>query len=132
MSENLLTMARLYRERAYAPYSGFKVGAAVLGGSGAVYGGCNVENASYPATRCAEQTAIQKAVSEGEREIVAVAVIAEGAEVCLPCGVCRQVLSEFGPDMWVLMGNMTGRVEEVRLSDLLPRPFATGRNRCSL
>lgn len=123
--DRLLETAMLYRQRAYAPYSGFQVGAAVLGESGAIYGGCNIENASYPATRCAEQTAVQKAVSEGERKLVAVAVVAEGAGVCLPCGVCRQVLSEFGPDLWVVMGNLTNQVEVVRLSDLLPRPFAS-------
>lgn len=122
---DLLLAAKQYRLHAYAPYSGFQVGAAVLGASGRVYGGCNVENAAYPATRCAEQTAVQKAISEGERTFLAVATMADGAEVCIPCGVCRQVLSEFVLDMWVVMGNVEGKQETVRLSDLLPRPFNT-------
>lgn len=119
----LVRQARSYRLRAYAPYSGFLVGAALLTASGSVYGGCNVENASHPAGRCAEQTALQKAVSEGERDFIAIATVAEGPDVCLPCGVCRQVLSEFAADLWVVMANLAGRVEVVRLSDLLPRPF---------
>jgi cytidine deaminase len=119
----LLETAKVYRLRAYAPYSGFKVGAAVLTASGRLYGGCNVENASHPAGRCAEQTAVQKAVSEGETELLAVAALADGTGVCLPCGVCRQVLGEFNPDMWVVMANLSGAVEVVRLSELMPRPF---------
>lgn len=119
----LLETAREYRLRAYAPYSGFQVGAALLTRSGAVYGGCNVENASHPAGRCAEQTAVQKAVSEGEREFLAIATLAAGHDVCVPCGVCRQVLSEFGPDLWVVMANVAGAVEVVRLSELMPRAF---------
>lgn len=119
----MLAAAKAYRERAYAPYSGFRVGAAVLGASGRIYGGCNVENASYPASRCAEQTAAQKAVSEGERELLAVAVVGDSESVCLPCGVCRQLLGEFGPDMWVIMANLRGAVEVVTLPELFPRPF---------
>lgn len=91
--------------------------------SGLIYGGCNVENASHPAGRCAEQTAVQKAVSEGERHFTAIAVVADSPDVCLPCGVCRQVLTEFVSDMWVIMANIQGDVEVVTLSDLLPRPF---------
>lgn len=125
--DELLRVAHDYRARAYAPYSGFRVGAAVLGASGRIYGGCNVENAAYPASRCAEQTAVQRAVSEGEREILAVAVVAEGEGVCVPCGVCRQVLSEFGPEMYVIMANVGGARETVRLSDLLPRAFRLQR-----
>lgn len=121
--QRLLETAKAYRDRAYAPYSGFAVGAALLGASGKVYGGCNVENASYPATRCAEQTAVQKAVSEGERQFAAIAVIADGEDVPAPCGVCRQVLSEFGSSVWVIMGNLRGKVETARLDALLPRAF---------
>lgn len=121
--ETMLDKARTYRLRAYAPYSGFQVGAALLTRSGTLYGGCNVENSSHPAGRCAEQTAVQKAVSEGEQEFVAIATVAEGPDVCLPCGVCRQVLSEFAPDLWIVMSNMAGDVEVVPLSELMPRPF---------
>lgn len=121
--EQLIEQAKLYRTRAYAPYSGFAVGAALLTAGGEVYGGCNVENASHPAGRCAEQTAVQKAVSEGARDFIAIATIADGPEVCVPCGVCRQVLSEFAADMWVIIANTDGKREVVRLQELLPRPF---------
>ena len=88
--EELIATAKEYRERAYVPYSNFKVGAAVLAKSGKIYGGCNIENASYPVTNCAERTAIFKAVSEGERELEAIAVIADTEGPCSPCGACRQ------------------------------------------
>ena len=91
--EELIEVAKEYRENAYVPYSKFKVGAAVLTKSGKVYGGCNIENASYPVTNCAERTAIFKAVSEGEKELVAIAVVADTEDPCSPCGACRQVMA---------------------------------------
>ena len=95
----LIALAAQARKMAYAPYSGFRVGAALLGKSGKVYTGCNVENAAYTPTNCAERTAVFKAVSEGEREFSAIAIVGgkgdEVADFCAPCGVCRQVLAEF-------------------------------------
>ena len=120
----LIEMAREARERAYTPYSHFPVGAALLGRSGRVYTGCNVENASYPLTICAEQTAITKAVSEGEREFEALAVItATGAT---PCGACRQILREFGgPDgsLRVIVADTDGHARAFTIADLLPAGF---------
>ena len=107
---------RYAREQAYAPYSRFQVGAALLGRSGTVYTGCNVENASFPAGTCAERCAVGKAVSEGEKEFVAIAVIGDSEEPCAPCGICRQVLVEFNPDMKVIMTTCTA-------SQLLPGAF---------
>jgi cytidine deaminase len=120
-SQALIKQATEARERAYAPYSGYPVGAAVLTGSGRIFSGCNVENASSGLTVCAERTAIQKAVSEGEQVIAALAVVTEdGAS---PCGACRQVLLEFGKDAVILLADGTGKFQEASLPELLPRPF---------
>lgn len=118
--ERLIQLAREVRHQAYAPYSNFRVGAALLGASGRVYTGCNVENISYGLTVCAERVALFKAVSEGEREFRAIAVVTDNA--ASPCGACRQVLSEFGRDMEVIIAQ-DGRegYEILSLSDLLPR-----------
>lgn len=118
----LIDTAREYMERAYCPYSGFRVGAAVLTGRGNIYGGCNIENASYPLTNCAERAAIFKAVSEGEREFEAIAVIADTEGPCSPCGACRQVMAEFGIPR-IIMANLAGRVKIVSLQELLPFAF---------
>jgi cytidine deaminase len=118
----LLRLAREVREHAYAPYSKFKVGAAVLGASGRVYVGCNVENSSYGLTICAERNAIGNAVANGEERIVACA-IAAGKRPCPPCGMCRQVLAEFGgPDMPVAMTGGRERVVHT-VAELLPHAF---------
>ncbi len=106
----LIALAAEARKMAYAPYSGFRVGAALLGKSGKVYTGCNVENAAYTPTNCAERTAVFKAVSEGEREFSAIAIVGgkgdEAADFCAPCGVCRQVLAEFcDKDFPIVLGN---------------------------
>lgn len=119
----LVLAAREASARSYSPYSGFSVGAAVLTAKGNVYGGTNIENASYGATVCAERVAILKAVSEGERKIVAIAVHADAAEVAVPCGMCLQVLSEFAEgDIPVILSGKGG-TRPYRLSDLLPHPF---------
>ena len=119
--KELVDLAVQARERAYAPYSQYAVGAAMLGKSGRVYTGCNVEDAVYSLTVCAERTALFKAVSEGEREFVAIAVVtANGGS---PCGSCRQVLAEFGLDVRVLIATPDGVVTETRVADLLPRAF---------
>ena len=124
---SLLASAVAAREFSYSPYSGYRVGAALLGKSGKVYGGCNVENAGYTPTNCAERTAIFKAVSEGEREFSAIAVIGGSGETvdpaCAPCGVCRQVLAEFcSPDLPVILGS-PAHWRVVTLGELLPLAF---------
>ncbi len=118
----LVRQALAARERAYAPYSGYAVGAAVLAGSGRIYTGCNVENAVYPLTTCAERTAVVKAVSEGERELVALAVAtANGGP---PCGSCRQTLREFAEELVVLIADASGAWRETTLGALLPESFS--------
>jgi cytidine deaminase len=121
--KNLIACAKEAREHAYAPYSRFQVGAALLGRSGRVYTGCNVENASYPAGTCAERCAVGKAVSEGEREFEAIAVIGDSEGPCTPCGICRQVLYEFSPAMRVIMVNLEGDTLISSASELLPGAF---------
>ena len=107
----------------YAPYSGFKVGAALLCKDGSVYGGCNVEGSSHGNTICAERTALVKAVSEGKKEFEAIAVSASSDDFCTPCGICRQMLADFGLDLIVLCCNQKGEFIEKRLYDLLPMAF---------
>ena len=119
----LIHKAIAAREFAYAPYSNFCVGAALLTKSGKIYTGCNVENAGYSATNCAERTAFFKAVSEGERDIEALAVVADTDGPCAPCGMCRQAISEFRIPR-ILMGNLRGDVREVTLAELLPFAFS--------
>lgn len=121
-NEELIEIARRYREHSYSPYSCFKVGAAVLTAGGKVYGGCNIENSSYGLTNCAERTAIFKAVSEGEREFEALAVIADTAGPCSPCGACRQVMADFRIPR-IIMANLRGEVKTVSLAELLPFAF---------
>lgn len=118
----LIACAKSYRDRAYAPYSRFPVGAAVRTKSGAIYGGCNVENASYPLTNCAERIAVCKAVSEGERDLEAIAVVADTPAPCAPCGACRQIISEFRIDR-IIMANCKGATRIVTLDELLPFAF---------
>ena len=126
--EELVRQALAAMKFAYVPYSGFTVGAALLTKSGKVYLGCNIENAAYGPSNCAERTAIFKAVSEGEREFSAIAVVGgkdgDAADIFPPCGVCRQVMQEFcGPDFPVYMGRGDGSYVAVRLEDLLPYGF---------
>ena len=120
--EELVAQASQVRERAYAPYSGYKVGAALLARSGRVYTGCNVENAVYPLSTCAERVAIVKAVSEGEREFVTLAVSTRNGGA--PCGACRQTLREFGADIIVLIADATGAYRETTVAALLPDSFS--------
>ena len=120
--DELVAAARQMRERAYAPYSDFHVGAAVLAG-GKVFEGANIENASYPLSVCAERNAVAAAVLAGEREIEAVAVVADGEDPTPPCGGCRQVLNEFGPQMLVVCESASGLRAEWVLSAILPHAF---------
>jgi cytidine deaminase len=121
--ERLVELAVLAREHAYAPYSGFPVGAALLAQDGRIFTGCNVENASFGLTVCAERVALFKAVSEGVKKFSAIAV-ACGNAPCAPCGACRQVLHEFAPELLVIMTDGEGRARKrARLSELLPDGF---------
>jgi cytidine deaminase len=120
---NLLAAAREARETAYAPYSNFTVGAAVLTANGQIFTGCNIENASFGATVCAERVAIFAAVAAGQRQIKALAVIADTPEPVAPCGLCRQVLQEFGSDCQVIMANLTGEYRVLTITELLPYAF---------
>ena len=124
-SQTLIEAAMKARGNAYAPYSGYQVGAAALGGGGRIYTGCNVENTSYGLTVCAERVAILKAISEGERDIAALAVATENGAT--PCGACRQVLVEFGPTARVLLSAADGTQKEMGLDDLLPDAFTLKR-----
>jgi cytidine deaminase len=119
--QDLIALAAEARRKAYAPYSHYTVGAALLTASGKVYTGANVENASYGLAICAERTAAVKAVSDGEREFLAIAVATENGGT--PCGACRQVLNEFGPDMRVLIADAAGKCQVYRLPELLPASF---------
>ena len=123
----LMTKAQEARKNSYSPYSHFKVGAALLTKGGKIYTGCNVENAGYSATNCAERTAIFKAVSEGERDFEALAIVGgkdgETAEFCAPCGVCRQVIAEFcKKDFKIILGNEKN-YKTFTLDELLPYAF---------
>lgn len=124
MLDDLVEKAREALKNAYAPYSKFRVGAAVLTKSGKIYTGVNVENASYGLTVCAERVAVFKAVSEGDRDIEAVAVVVEDKEPVAPCGACRQVIAEFNPDATIVMATADGkRKVVVSLKELFPSPF---------
>ena len=119
----LMHEAEAARASSYSPYSRFAVGAALLGRSGVIHHGCNVENASFGLTCCAERTALFKAVSAGEREFAAIAVTARAGHGAPPCGACRQVLAEFSPTMWVYWRDARDRILKKRLSALLPDQF---------
>lgn len=121
--DELVKLARAARHRASAPYSGFKVGAAVLAASGEIVTGCNVESATYGLTMCAERVAIFKAISEGLHKFTAVAVVADSTRVSAPCGACRQVLWELGGDLWVRLADLKGKSRTMKLGELLPLPF---------
>ncbi|MBP3507170.1 MAG: cytidine deaminase [Lachnospiraceae bacterium] len=123
MSEQeLIQHAQRGMEQAYAPYSNFRVGAALLAKSGNIYLGCNIENSSYGATNCAERTAIFKAVSEGEREFEAIAIVCSNGTKAYPCGICLQVMSEFLPEGKVILEDESG-IQTYKVSELLPSAF---------
>ncbi|MGB9859799.1 MAG: cytidine deaminase, partial [Moorellaceae bacterium] len=121
--EELLRAAADAQKSAYAPYSGFRVGAALLTSRGRIYQGCNIENISYGLTVCAERVALWKALSEGERSFVALAVVGGELPACFPCGACRQVLVEFAPDLEIITGQPGQSLVLRRLSELLPDAF---------
>ena len=122
----LIEAAKDVREKAYAPYSNFKVGAALRTKSGEIYTGCNVESASYGLTVCAERVAIWKAVSEGVTEFETIAVVADTASPTPPCGACRQIIWEFCGDITVVLANLSEVSATLQMKDLLPLPFDRG------
>jgi len=121
--DDLLAAALRVRENAHAPFSKFKVGAALEDESGRIFTGCNVENATYGLTVCAERVAVFKAISEGARRFGRIAVAADTDVLTPPCGACRQVLWEFCGDIEVILVNLHGKTESLQMRDLFPRPF---------
>ena len=121
--KNLVEIASKARENAHAPFSNFKVGAAVMTEDGQIYAGCNVESASYGLTVCAERVAIWKAVSEGHKRFCCIAVVADTHELTPPCGTCRQIIWEFGGDMPLVLANLEGNHKTYTSGTLLPHAF---------
>jgi cytidine deaminase len=116
----LIETAREARTKAYAPYSGFAVGAALQTRSGDIYTGCNIENLSFGLTLCAERCAVASAVASGVRDFVAIAIVTDSLRPAAPCGACRQVLAEFSPELMVISATVSGEVQEFKLAELLP------------
>lgn len=125
MSEHevLISAAKQARENAHTPYSNFRVGAALRAKSGRIFGGCNVENATYGLTMCAERVAIFKAISEGEHGFEAIAVVTDSENLTPPCGACRQLIWEFCGDVVVILANLKGKSEVLPMRELFPKPF---------
>lgn len=121
--DQLIAAAKRAREAAYVPYSHFPVGAALLAADGTLFTGCNIENASFGLTNCAERTAVFKMASEGHRRFQAIAIIADTEGPCSPCGACRQVMSEFAPDARVILTNLRGETQVTTVRELLPGAF---------
>ncbi|NTW71868.1 MAG: cytidine deaminase [Eubacteriaceae bacterium] len=121
--DRLVDLAIKSKEMAYVPYSKFRVGAAVLSADGRIFGGCNIENASYGATNCAERTAVFKSVSEGARQIEAIAIASDHPTFAYPCGICRQVMAEFGQDIIIILVNKNREIIQTNIEDLLPHSF---------
>jgi cytidine deaminase len=115
---------------AYAPYSAFPVGAAILTTRGRIFSGCNVENASYGATTCAERIALYNAISSGERSFAAMALVARAVQPPVPCGLCLQVITEFAPELSIVMVNLEGMVRICSLKEFLPKPFLFNKHNC--
>ena len=124
----LIELAKQARAHAYAPSSGFAVGAAALSADGRVFLGCNIENASYGLTNCAERTAIFSAIAAGAKELAALAVVADGEQPCSPCGACRQVIAEFSIKR-IILANLAGKSRVVTAEELLPYAFSLDNNK---
>lgn len=124
--EDLLSAAIYARQKAYVPYSGFKVGAALRGSVGELFSGCNIENASYGLTLCAERTTVCTAVAAGIRTFTQMVIVADSETPCPPCGACRQFLFEFAPNLELWVANLSDETKFYRLCDLLPEPFGSG------
>ncbi|QXM05703.1 cytidine deaminase [Crassaminicella indica] len=124
LERELFQKAVQAKENAYAPYSNFKVGAALLTKDGKIYTGCNVECASFGGTNCAERTAIFKAISEGSKDFEAIAIASDNDTFTFPCGICRQVIFEFGKDIKIIVGDKDGKIKVVPIKELLPHGFS--------
>ncbi|EYE88124.1 cytidine deaminase [Fervidicella metallireducens AeB] len=122
-NKEMVQLAMSAKEKAYAPYSNFRVGAALLCNDGKIYTGCNIENVSFGGTNCAERTALFKAISEGNKNFIKIAIISDSANYTYPCGICRQVLAEFNPNLDIIVANNKGEFKEHKLSELLPYSF---------
>lgn len=122
--KKLIKEAEKARKRAYTPYSKFKVGAAILTSDGKIFTGCNIENASFGLTVCAERVAILKAISEGSSEFEAIVIVGNTNRYCSPCGACRQVIYEFGEDIKIIMSNLKGDIKIKKMRELLPEAFS--------
>ena len=123
-NRQLIEKAKEAMENSYSPYSNFKVGACLLCKDGTIYTGCNIENSGFGATNCAERTAIFKAVSEGKREFLKIAVVGSGEDLTFPCGICRQVMSEFMLDGEVILEDNNREIKVFKVRDLLPYAFS--------
>lgn len=121
--QKLIDKAKDAREKAFAPFSNFKVGAALVSKNGEIFTGCNIENASYGLTMCAERVAIFKAISEGTKDFVQLAVVGDTEDLTPPCGACRQIIWEFCGDIPLVLANLDGKSETVQMKELLPRAF---------
>jgi cytidine deaminase len=119
-NDQIIQAAAQARLNAYAPYSGFKVGAAVLTGAGAIFTGCNVENASLGVTICAERAAVAAAIAAGQSDLIAIAIVADAPQPAMPCGACRQVIAEFNPSTRIIASTTQNEQQEFLLTDLLP------------
>lgn len=122
----LINLAVAAKENSYSPYSGFPVGAAIECADGTVFQGCNIENAAFGSTICAEAVALASAIAAGHRDCTRIATSSDGAAYCMPCGNCRQLLNEFSPEIEVLASRADGRYVSYPLSELLPRAFNKG------
>lgn len=122
-NRELINLAKKAMENAYAPYSNFKVGAAIVGKNGEIYTGCNIENSSYGATICAERTAMFKGISEGEREFERIAIVSTSQDLTFPCGICRQVMAEFMGSGVVVLEDKNGEIKEFTVQELMPNSF---------
>ena len=121
--EKLLERAKQVREHAYAPYSNYRVGAALLCEGGEIFAGCNVENASLGLTICAERNAVAMAVAHGHRQFLAMVIVTDDEKPATPCGACRQVMGQFAANLTVVVANLTGKIMRYQLADLIPYPF---------
>lgn len=119
----LIELAKEAKTHSYSPYSKFRVGAALLTSDNKVYTGCNIENSSYSATNCAERTAIFKAVSEGSKEFKKIAIVSDSTDFTFPCGICRQVMSEFMPNGEVILSNLNNIIKIYKVNELIPNSF---------
>lgn len=122
-ADQLIARAVEAKRQAAVPYSGFRVGAALLAGDGSINTGCNVESSSYGLTLCAERVALGKAISEGKRDFVAIAIVTDSEELCPPCGACRQLLWDYAPDLEIILATPSGARKHYRLRELFPEAF---------